>query len=300
VRISWNRHLDDAANYGYNIINYSIWRKIDYSMFFKKSEADSIVKDWDIVISSPAVQSDIYNAVVPTFKDSTKVSGQYYSYFRVMAHTDTAHIFFISPIDSGYSVDNLFPAAPQNIIVEYIINGNLIKWQENTDSDFNFYAIHRAENANYEIDSSNRIGFSTINEYLDSTAVLGGKYYYKIATYDYSGNYSISTIEVVTNIDNNVITPQTFHLSQNYPNPFNQETKIQYTIARPTTVKLEILNVFGQRIKTLINQQHSPGLYTVKWDGRNDQGVNVSSGIYIYKLVVGSDFVMSRKMILMK
>jgi len=104
---------------------------------------------------------------------------------------------------------------------------------------------------------------------------------------------------------------KTFVLSQNYPNPFNATTLIPFTISPPPVnssqlivhspipTTLTIYNILGQRIKTLVNEEKLPGNYTVTWDGRDDKGKDVASGIYFYQLKSG-DFQESRKMLLLK
>jgi hypothetical protein len=91
-----------------------------------------------------------------------------------------------------------------------------------------------------------------------------------------------------------------YSLSQNYPNPFNPTTTIRYTVRDRAQVSLNVYNVAGQLIRTLVNESKSPGqVHTAIWDGRNDAGVTVSSGVYFYKLVAG-DYVQTRKMVLLK
>ncbi|MCK6618904.1 MAG: T9SS type A sorting domain-containing protein [Calditrichaceae bacterium] len=94
-------------------------------------------------------------------------------------------------------------------------------------------------------------------------------------------------------------TPDVFELSQNYPNPFNPVTHIQFSLAGKVKVKLEVFNVLGQRVKTLVDSDLAPGKHEVAWDGRNDAGARVGSGLYFYRLKAG-DYVKSRKMILIK
>ncbi len=90
-----------------------------------------------------------------------------------------------------------------------------------------------------------------------------------------------------------------FHLSQNHPNPFNPITKIEYSIPRTMYISLTIFNPLGQKVRTLINQKQTPGQHTVVWDGKDDNGRNVASGIYLYRLKT-KDFVQTKKMILLK
>lgn len=93
--------------------------------------------------------------------------------------------------------------------------------------------------------------------------------------------------------------PATFGLKQNYPNPFNPSTLIRYQLPKPAEVRLIIYDVTGQRVRRLIKKRQQPGKYAVTWDGRNEQGIPVASGIYLYRLVAG-DFTAVRKMILIR
>jgi hypothetical protein len=93
--------------------------------------------------------------------------------------------------------------------------------------------------------------------------------------------------------------PASFSLSNAYPNPFNPSTNIQFSIAKSENVKLEIFNILGQKIATLVNGEVNAGNYIATWNGRNDHGNQVASGIYFYRLESQS-FNATKKMILMK
>ena len=88
-------------------------------------------------------------------------------------------------------------------------------------------------------------------------------------------------------------------LSQNYPNPFNPQTTISFSLAAREHVTLRVYNVAGELVRTLVNDPRSSGAHTVTWDGHDDAGTGVSSGVYFYKLVAGT-FSQTRKMVLMK
>ncbi|MDZ7261032.1 MAG: T9SS type A sorting domain-containing protein, partial [candidate division KSB1 bacterium] len=95
--------------------------------------------------------------------------------------------------------------------------------------------------------------------------------------------------------------PETFDLSQNYPNPFSaagikSETRISYQLPRASQVSLKIYNTLGQLIKTLVDQKKEAGFHTTFWDGRDEQGRMVASGIYFYQLKA-KDFIQTRKML---
>jgi len=88
-------------------------------------------------------------------------------------------------------------------------------------------------------------------------------------------------------------------LEQNYPNPFNQETQIAFYLAKSDQVRLEIYNIRGQKVKELVDQDFAVGRHVVRWDGKNDSGENVATGIYLYRLVSGGGS-MAKKLIFIK
>jgi len=89
-------------------------------------------------------------------------------------------------------------------------------------------------------------------------------------------------------------------LHHNYPNPFNPETTISFSLSEQSSfVTLDIFNVRGQQVRTLVNEQLTSGFYTYVWDGKSDTGRSVTSGIYFYKMQ-NADYTRTRKMILLK
>jgi flagellar hook assembly protein FlgD len=99
-----------------------------------------------------------------------------------------------------------------------------------------------------------------------------------------------------------VALPQQFTLGQNYPNPFNPQTKIEFAIdqsAANQPVRLEVFNILGERVTTLLDEPMSAGLHTVTWHGRDESGHEVASGVYFYRLRVG-EMTETKKMVLMK
>jgi hypothetical protein len=105
--------------------------------------------------------------------------------------------------------------------------------------------------------------------------------------------------EVAPAVQDRLVQRNAFTLSQNYPNPFNPETVIGYALGEASDVRLIIYNVLGQQVRELVNASQAPGQYSVRWDGRNALGAQVTSGVYIYRLVAGTQVEM-RKMILLK
>jgi hypothetical protein len=104
---------------------------------------------------------------------------------------------------------------------------------------------------------------------------------------------------VATDVENDGLIPEEFNVSQNYPNPFNPSTTIKYAIPQQSFVTIKVYDIVGREVKTLVNTERSPGIYSVQWDGNNNFGSKVTSGIYLYRVVAGN-FTQVKKMILLK
>jgi len=130
--------------------------------------------------------------------------------------------------------------------------------------------------------------------------------FYSIAT-DNVGNTqdhvdSVAVTRVTTSVEEDESEsglPGTFSLSQNYPNPFNQTTKIEFTLAHSGFVRLNIYDLLGKKVRTLVSEHLSSGYKSVLWDGKNDLGKEAASGIYFYNIKAG-DFSQTKKLVLLK
>ncbi|MCI0693406.1 carboxypeptidase regulatory-like domain-containing protein [candidate division KSB1 bacterium] len=96
-----------------------------------------------------------------------------------------------------------------------------------------------------------------------------------------------------------VEVPATYDLAQNFPNPFNPETSIKYQVPVRTNVSLRVYNALGQEVRTLVNTLQDAGVYNALWDGKDNNGRQLVTGIYLVRLEAG-DFVMTRKMAMVK
>jgi hypothetical protein len=99
--------------------------------------------------------------------------------------------------------------------------------------------------------------------------------------------------------DDNEQLPALFSLEQNYPNPFNPSTVIDFSLRQAGSIRLDVLNLLGQKVRTLIDGTRPAGNHSIVWDGTSDGGKKVASGIYLYRLK-SSDFIRTRKMVLTK
>jgi hypothetical protein len=121
-----------------------------------------------------------------------------------------------------------------------------------------------------------------------------------------SNNHDIQILSGSKETFKNAV-PSAFTLAQNYPNPFNPLTAISYELSAVSNVQLNVFDILGRLVVTLVNQQQVAGYYRVEWDGKNMQQQPVSSGIYFYQLravdpasTSGGGFVCIKKMLLMK
>ncbi len=138
---------------------------------------------------------------------------------------------------------------------------------------------------------------STDYSFTDRDVQEGETYSYRLADVDYQGkiNY-LKTIEITFTA---TAIPDKFTLKNAYPNPFNPEISIAYGLPENRPVKLEIFDINGRRVRTLVDQSQKAGWHTVSWNGKNKFGKTVSSGTYIFRIRAGKE-VISRKIIFLK
>ena len=134
------------------------------------------------------------------------------------------------------------------------------------------------------------VPISQIKDLTFDAVIVGGTVY----------KHSVTGIEMAPSSH----TPEGFSLDQNYPNPFNATTIIPYSISdkvfhSSAKVELTVFNILGQKVRKLLDKKIAPGYYTVHWDGKDDNGQNIPSGAYIYKLTIGPQS-QSKIMILQK
>jgi hypothetical protein len=134
------------------------------------------------------------------------------------------------------------------------------------------------------------------SQYRDVDLIAGETYYYTITNVDKKLRESSPSLELKITLP---AIPTSFALSQNYPNPFNFGTVIEYSIPRSSQVTITIYNILGQRVKTVLDQKETAGDKRVQWNGKNEKGEEVSSGIYFYRIET-EEFAQSKKMLLLK
>ena len=269
-----------------------------YFLISKASKSDGLpLGTWEVVGSVPAHQEDQYVCLVPTLADSS--STLICSVYCISAETTTPSVYYFSPPDSGYSVDNLEPSTPQGLMAASGDTSINLAWNVIPDEDFRYYAIYRGTESGFTPDTSNLLGTTIDTAYIDIEVLSDSTYYYRVSAYDFAGNESERSDEASCQFVGiysyrDMELPKSFSLSQNYPNPFNPVTEIRYALPNDCYIRLEVYNTLGQKVTSLVGGKQKAGYKIVKWDASS-----FSSGIYFCRLQAG-EFVQTRKMILLK
>ncbi len=197
VRIRWNASLADSVESAKPVTAYAIWRRIDPLPLAIQDFASSGVSgdmmfmyppgEWDYVTSVPACCEKTYSTLVPTLADSTILGGMCYSAFFVRALTATPGDYLDSPVDSGYSVDNLAPAQPTGMAGLQVAGGLRITWAPSSDPDFSHFVLSKGTCENDPAPSV--LATLTATSYVDETwTPQSNTCYYILSAVDRSGN----------------------------------------------------------------------------------------------------------------
>ena len=166
-------------------------------------------------------------------------------------------------------------------------------WTLITDNDFEGIHILRAEHGEAFFRITEEPLPTSARVFVDYTALPGRTYDYQLEILEVEGKM-IRSIMLSATIPGRALT-----LYQNYPNPFNPSTTILFYIPENSFVKLDIYNVKGEKVKTLASTRFDAGTQKVVWNGTDDGGGRVSTGVYFYRLVAGKS-TLTRKLVLMR
>ncbi|MBN2070164.1 MAG: T9SS type A sorting domain-containing protein [Candidatus Krumholzibacteriota bacterium] len=337
VRLTIEKHsYDDEGWFRYPIYMYNIWRRVDDPVMLSAidraapghSLEETSLSDWPVVeldgrrflVSTEllpvqdfppgtwevlgcfnAFRQDQYLYVASTPADSTGSSVPM-PVFCVSAHTLNPSLWYVSAPDSGYSVDNLAPAPPSGLAGEAAEGppGVLLEWDQNIESDFSYYIVHRGSYAGFIPSRFSKLGETVAPEFTDEYPLWYDSYY-KICSVDRHGNASIYAVLGPGDLtgDDPATTPAVTYLSRNYPNPFNPSTTIKFGLSEAGPVTLKVYDPSGRLVRVVADEPRPAGHYAEQWDGFTTSGQRAASGVYFYKLSAG-EFTETKKMVLLK
>ena len=258
------------------------------------------VSPWTPVDTVTATGADAYQARVSTTADSTAIGGMHRDRFLVRAVTATPGVYWDAPIDSGYSVDNRVPDAPTAVSVQYNTgHGNDVSWTASTAPDVVRYRIYRGDAPGFTPTPGTLVDSTTATSWSDPSWD-GWNVYYAVTAVDDAGQASTDAPAGTVTAADDGAPPRTWALGQNVPNPFNPTTVIRVMVpASGGHAVLAVYDVAGRRVRTLLAGRLSAGEHRVSWNGRDDAGRRVASGVYFYRLTTDR-FRATRKMVLLQ
>ncbi len=197
------------------------------------------------------------------------------------------------------------PDRPQNLYIpNRTSNGAkpVVKWDANSEPDLNHYAIYRGYKDSWPQAISwgnNPVTTTTSTSWIDNSTTINtsttSSVHYRATAVDdadnesdYSGEDWVGSNTLPKNYFEmeNVAVPNIFRVSQNHPNPFNPETKIRFELPESSQVRLIIYNVRGEHVRELNNTVLPAGFHSVIWDGKDTNGRDASSGVYVYRFEI--------------
>jgi len=251
-----------------------------------------------------------YSALLVLYPD---LEYQTYDYDGIL----TAHRASFTIVDSdnfdlefGYS-DTPLPVKLTSFIAEISTNGVKLTWITESEDQNQGFIIHRKldtetewqEIANFLTDPGLRgqgsVTYQTMYEYLDSTVLPGFTYEYRLGDVDYNTAIMLHTDLIIRIEVDHFAIPDNFSLKPAYPNPFNPLTTISYSLPEISHVQLYIYDITGKLIKKLVNNLEQVGHKQIVWNGLNDRGEKVHSGVYLYVIQAG-EYRASEKLILVR
>ena len=283
VYVEFNASFFDGFYEEYIGQAYSFYR---YDNLFADSSG------WVLIGSGEAIGNASYTFETTTLMDSTFESDGM-TEFKVVAST-AGGIFHSEPM-MGYSVDNILPGVPGGVMAIVADNTVELSWNESVDEDFQYFMLEKTSMSGFEmIETADAF-------YVDENYISIEVHSYRVAAVDHAGNQSefSEVVEVAVLAIDNQVTPDVFALHQNYPNPFNPTTQIKYDLAEDALVSIDIYDVMGRKIKSLMNVNQSAGYHSLQWDATNNIGEGVSAGMYIYTIQT-RDYQSTKKMVLLK
>lgn len=314
VSLEWRRSGHDFLGDAAQITQYAVYRRIDPNLGKAQPGPAADLRGqpaevlehaemmlgagWHFLTTVPVRVEDDYAVVVPTLADSTLVAGQYFSTFMVSALTATPGVFYDSPPDSGYSMDDLAPGVPAAIMAAYRADSVALDWADAPEADFLYYRVYRSTLPGFIPGPENLVQETSSSAWTDPAA-NPWDYHYKITCLDQSGNESeAGSPEYASGAGEDAISARTALLDA-APNPFNPSTTLSFDLAQEGHATIRIYDAAGRHVITLVDETVSAGRHEVAWDGRDAAGRISSAGVYLYRLKAGGR-VQTKRMTLIK
>lgn len=283
LRLRWHPSRHDTEGSEHPITEYSLYRRFDTAAMDTSFALAYPPGSWDYVMTVPADRENEYAAVVPSLADSCSTGIPWTVYF-VRARTGEPGLFFDSPPDSGYSVNNQQPAPPTGFAVNYNHpDGTHLSWHPPAGPEFAHFRIYRSLLPDQAPSPGTLHAVTTEISYLDETS---RHFFYQLTVVNQSGHESDPAGLATSSVGAPTVD---LRFQGNHPNPFNPATEISFVGelgAGP--IVLEIFDARGRHIRRYLLTDGDGGPQKVRWDGRDNHGGPCSSGVYFSRVSQGS------------
>lgn len=240
---------------------------------------------WTEVAQLPPLQLSQYACNAPTYGDWTAAS-QPLTEFMVVA--EAGAYLFASGTLTGYSVDNLSPGAPVNLQVQTDHFDVLLAWQPSgvNDEDLHHYNVYRCRTPEFAAGETELLSDAALTSYFE-VRVPQGHWYFRVTAVDTHGNESapsnVAGMLSLVAVDPSAM-PAELSVRSATPNPFNPVTEIRCELPAEGRVVLAVYDLGGHAVRSLLDETRGAGVFSVIWNGRDDAGRQVPSGVYFARL----------------
>ncbi|MGD9546267.1 MAG: hypothetical protein AB7V45_01845 [Candidatus Krumholzibacteriia bacterium] len=272
VRVTWASSPHDTVGAADQVTEYSLYRRFPPGKAYPPGS-------WDYLATVPADGELQYSLVAPTLADSSS-AGTAWTAFFVRARTGNAAVFFDSPVDSGYSVNNLQPAPPTGFWAEPAASGGHdLGWHPSPLANFSHFALYRAADPATPPQPGTLLAVSLQTSYHDPAP---GTWFYQLTVVDTDGRES----DPVSAGDPSAAPPAPFDLVlAGHPNPFNARVTLTFAVPyEGAGILVDVFDPRGRAVRTLLNGRAPAGTGTVVWDARDARGRPVPSGLYLCRI----------------
>ncbi len=320
VNVDWNPSRLDAfpAN---EVTFYTLWRSLpvakinpDAKLIIRPADRRTH-KDEKVVLATPGANKANYweymfsvvprglpgyGKTLPTPYDSVSVASPPIDYM-VVTETAADSVYFMSTPLAALSVDNLAPIAVKGLhgTLNYGPSSIDLIWQANAEGDLDHYNLYRGTTPGFVPDQTSLVSTVADTTFLDTSGDSGS--YYRLAAVDIHGNEGPDVLLNPAGVSGvgDTIPVVELAISRVAPNPFNPVTTIEFTVPNTGQVRLEIYDLAGRRVRTLVNEVLPTGPGKAVWRGVDDSGRPTASGTYLARLT-GEGLVVTRSLTLVK
>jgi hypothetical protein len=253
--------------------------------------ADKTGAGWVFAGQVPAVMADQYAAFCPTFAVSTDGLPRDTEYEIVAYGAEPGVIWNSANTVFGWSEDNLVPGAPLALAGAFADGRAELSWQASGvfDEDLAEYRVYRGAAPGFALDPSTLVGTATgttLSNVLDVAQA-----WYRVTAVDVHGNESPGSneVEVLNGASGVGALPTAFAHRGNFPNPFNPMTHVAFDLPAAFRVQVDVYDAKGRLVRRLLDSGLPAGSHTCLWDGRDDAGRGVASGVYYAQVRAGGE-----------